>query len=354
MKIAFDARTITPHKHGLSRYAENLLRHLAELDEIDLVAIYQPHYLTPWEQPRTTWVSCSAPILSPKGQMLLPWLLQQHQPDLYHSPSFMLPMMIPCPWVMTLCDLIHVRYAQDYGWTQHWYYRWLKHKLSQAHGILTISEYSRRDILDWLGPSFKKPVYVTYLGVEPNFKPTHKPAILGKYGLDKPYLLFVGNPKPHKNFKLLYDAFVLFTEKHGPVAQLVTIGVGHWSAPEDIPLQSLKSVPDEDLPALYSEARALICPSLSEGFGLPALEAMACGTPVLVADAASLPEVVGNAALLFNPKREMALVECLEMILFDTGLNRHLKQKGLQQAQRFSFEQMAQETLAFYRQVLAP
>lgn len=353
MKVAFDARTITPQKHGISRYADNLLRHLALQENIELLALYHPRELTPWEQPHTTWIPCTASILSLKGQLLVPWLLRQQQPDLYHSPSFMVPFSIPCPWVITLCDLIHVRRPQDYGWPQDWYYRWLKRKLYQAQGILTISDYSRQDILAWLGPAFKKPVVTTYLGVEPHFKPTPNPRIFGKYGLDKPYILFVGNPKPHKNFKLLYDAFVLLTEKHGPVVQLVTVGVGSWPAPEDLPIQNLPAVADEDLPALYTEARALVCPSLLEGFGLPALEAMACGTPVLVADAASLPEVVGDAALRFKPTSEMALVECLEMVLFDVGLTRHLKQKSAQQAQRFSFDQMAQQSLAFYRQVLS-
>ncbi|MDQ4078327.1 MAG: glycosyltransferase family 4 protein, partial [Chloroflexota bacterium] len=178
-----------------------------------------------------------------------------------------------------------------------------------------------------------------------------------KYNLPAIYALFVGTIEPRKNLVSLLKAFRITRERH-PNLKLVLAGKKGWLYEEvfqtlhKLGLESevirLGFVPDEDLPALYSAARYFVYPSLYEGFGLPVLEALACGTPVICSDRSSLPEVAGDAAILVAPDEIGALVQAMERVLIDSTLRQAMRERGIEQARRFSWERAAKETLALY------
>jgi glycosyltransferase involved in cell wall biosynthesis len=186
-------------------------------------------------------------------------------------------------------------------------------------------------------------------------------AVRGRYGLPGRYLLFVGTIEPRKNLTRLLHAFEPL-RKEGLTDALVVVGKRGWlygdffAELERSPVREAVIlpgfVPDEHLPAVYAGAQALVFPSLYEGFGLPTLEAMACGTPVACSDTASLPEVGGDAALYFDPTSEDAILQTLRRLLSDAELQEELARRGLTRASHFSWDRVAAETEAVYRAVM--
>jgi glycosyltransferase involved in cell wall biosynthesis len=233
--------------------------------------------------------------------------------------------------------------------------------VKQARGIITVSEFSRGELIDRLGADPNR-VRVVPNGVSPHFRPAA--AGEGPPALAPRYLLFVGSLEPRKNLRVLLRAIGLLSARgrlYGHRLVLVGCQGAHFQddglaaaiAQAGELVEVLGYVPDEDLPALYAGATAFVYPSLYEGFGLPPLEAMACGTPVVVSDAAALPEVVGEAGLLFDPHDGEALAEALSRLLEDAALRGELSRRGLARAAHFSWEAAAQRTLAFMEELAA-
>jgi glycosyltransferase involved in cell wall biosynthesis len=205
-------------------------------------------------------------------------------------------------------------------------------------------------------------VEVLYPGVEERFHPLNEgslASVKARYSLDFPFILTVGTLEPRKNHVGLLQAYSLMEGRHPH--RLVIAGGKGWlyegifQEVERLSLEErvlfLGYVPEEDLPALYNLADLFVFPSLYEGFGLPPLEAMACGTPVVVSALSSLPEVVGDGALLVPPREVEALAEAMEKGLGDPSLRRELRGKGLEQAKRFSWSEAAKRLLAIYKRV---
>ncbi len=344
MQLALDGRLLTQPLHGIARYTYNLIRHLPLQPEDRLLVLYHPQQWRPEPLPQVQWVPWTGRPFSPLAQLELFHLLKSERIDLFHSPSFLCPWQLPCKWVLTLHDLIHVQRPQDYGPGQARYFAWLRQHVRQAAGILTVSESSAAAIRQWQS-AIKAPLQVTYPGVEPGFKP-HKPdpALLARYQLQphKPYALFVGNPKPHKQFDFLQT----FWQQQSPTQKqaqgpLVAIGLPASRSSENV--FCLENVPDSHLPSLYSGAQILISPSLAEGFGLPPLEALACGTPVVVSDLPVYHEVLGSKADYFVPQDPTRLAQALQAS--------HLRARPTRppDLQKFNWQQMAQTTYAFYQ-----
>ncbi|MGQ9547033.1 MAG: glycosyltransferase family 4 protein [Roseiflexus sp.] len=237
---------------------------------------------------------------------------------------------------------------------------------TRADRIIAVSEATRRDIVRELNIPSEK-ISVVYEAADTRFRP-HTPeetqAILERYGLThNQYILSVGALEPRKNYVRLIEAYAMLRTRYAPaghVPPLVIVGGNGWkydailAAPEKTGVAGfvrfLGRVPDEDLPALIAGSRVFVYPSLYEGFGLPPLEALACGAPVVVSHAASLPEVVGDAGLYCDPYDAHDIARQIAALLDDTDLALRLRQAGIARAQQFSWERAARETLAVYAQ----
>jgi glycosyltransferase involved in cell wall biosynthesis len=257
--------------------------------------------------------------------------------DLFFSPGYNSPIFCSSPFVLTVHDLNHIDRPENSNRAKRLYYATvLRRACHRAAKILTVSEFSRRRIVDWSGVPLEKVLNVR-CGVEPEFHPG-----VERYDLPFRYLLCVSNRKRHKNEFRIVEAFtnadvdpdmrLVFTGE--PTSELAEC-VGRYGVSARIHFVGL--VPDTKLPSLYRSAEALVFPSLYEGFGLPVVESMACGTPVVTGNTSALPEVAGQAALLVDPTSVTQISDAIERIVSDTSLRRQLRRMGLAQAAQFSW-----------------
>jgi len=293
-------------------------------------------------------------------------------PDLLFVPSHVLPLLHPHRSVVTVHDLGFLYHPEAHTLSQNLYLRWsTRHNARAATRILADSQATRRDLVRYY-PIPDSKIAVVYPGRDETLAPVTDPALLSdvraRYGLAGPFLLYVGTLHPRKNLVRLVQAFgsLLRSSTDGarsPMAELQLVLAGQKGWLYDDILDQVRRlglsdrvvltgyVPDDDLPALLSGALAFVFPSLYEGFGLPLLEAMACGTPIICSNAASLPEVAGDAALLVDPTDTDALAEALARLVADEGLRRELVDRGFRQMRRFSWRRCAEETLAILEEV---
>jgi len=258
-----------------------------------------------------------------------------------------------------------VSLAAHHNRLDNWRYHWqLPRALRRVDAVITVSACSRRDILAHFGLSPKR-IAVIPEGVEPRFRPVpdspERRAALARYGVAPPFLLYLGGINARKNLSRLLEAYARLRERH-PRLRLVIGGKRQWQAGEIMATFARLAlgdavcftgyVEDADLPALYSAAEVFVFPSLYEGFGLPPLEAMACGTPVVTSTVSALPEVVGDAALTVDPHDVPGLAAAIERALTDDGLRATLRRRGLTRAGQFTWHRAARETLALYDRIL--
>lgn len=313
--ILVDQRWIGPH--GIGRFAAEVLGRLSGTD----------HVPERWK------------LLHPLDPLVLSWLLRRLRPRVYFSPGFNPPLWSPVPFVFTIHDLIHIYFPGAVDLARQAYYRLLvRPAAQQAYRVLTVSTYTQQAILAWAGLPAEQ-VIVVGNGVGPAFGPVGR-----RHTPGYPYVLYVGNRKPHKNLARLFQGFAQSGLSHD--LRLVLTGVP--TAETDMHTATLRlagqvvyagQLTDADLAAYYRGALALVFPSLYEGFGLPPLEAMACGTPVLTSQAAALPEVVGDAAVLVDPYDVEAIAWGIQCVVEDSELRQELYHKGLVRARQFTWEQ---------------
>ncbi|MCA1554253.1 MAG: glycosyltransferase family 4 protein, partial [Chloroflexi bacterium] len=241
------------------------------------------------------------------------------------------------------------------------YYGQVRRAVRSAERIITVSDATKRDVLALLDVDERK-LSVIYEAADARFCPLAErapvEAVMQKHGLTAPFILFVGTIEPRKNLAVLLRALRQLLDQHVRV-QFAIAGKRGWLSDDvfaliaELRLQDevrlLGAVPSEELVGLYNAALALVMPSLYEGFGLPPLEAMACGTPVIVSNISSLPEVVGDAGLCIPPDDPRAWTDAIQRMLDDGALRRELRAKGMTRARTFSWERAARETLAVYR-----
>jgi glycosyltransferase involved in cell wall biosynthesis len=284
--------------------------------------------------------------------------------DLFHQPDFVLPRTRSgTPTVLTVHDLSFVREPDSVmpGMTRH-LNRWVPWSVAQADHVVAVSEATRQDLIELYQTPPDK-ITVVHHGVTPDFKPVEDPARLAavrqKYGLGgQPFILTLGTIQPRKNYQRLVQAFA----RIDPSLALVIVGSRGWyddAIFDEVRRLGLEQrvyfpgfVADADLPALYSAASLFVYPSLYEGFGLPALEAMACGTPVIASNQSSLPEVVGDAGLLVDPRHVEVITEAMLRVLADDALRQQLAQAGRRRAAQFTWEQVAAKMIDLYQTVL--
>ncbi|MGB9723986.1 MAG: glycosyltransferase family 4 protein [Chloroflexia bacterium] len=272
--------------------------------------------------------------------------------DLFYSPDFVLPPQLGGRRLLTVHDLAFLVHPECAVPSLGWYLRRaVPRSIARADLLLADSEHTRQDLIRLLGVAPER-VEVLYPGVEPAFRPLERAALeeaRARYGLPERFLLTVGTIEPRKNLPRLLEALSGLPEALR--LPLIVVGRPGWlyqatfAAVERYGLQGevrfLGFVPQEDLPALYNLALALLYPSRYEGFGLPPLEAMACGTPVLTSRVSSLPEVVGEAAVLVDPADVSSIREGLRRLLEDADLRAHLREQGLARAREFTWEKSA-------------
>ncbi|HEY1801718.1 MAG TPA: glycosyltransferase family 1 protein [Terriglobales bacterium] len=261
--------------------------------------------------------------------------------DIFFSPGYNTPLTCRSPFAFTIHDLSHIYCPENSSPLIRLYYSTiLKRSCQRAAHILTVSEFTRRQIMEWAGVSSAKVVNVS-CGVDPEYQPSGK-----AYGLPFPYLLCVSNRKGHKNEIRLIEAFAkarISTQLHLVFTGQATAEISGCIARHGLTtrVHFTGAVPEDRLPSLYRGAEALVFPSLYEGFGLPVLEAMACGTPVVTANVTAMPEVSAGAALLANPTSVDEIARAIEQIVSDTALRARLREKGLARAAEFSWENTA-------------
>ncbi|MFW5968325.1 MAG: glycosyltransferase family 4 protein [Persicimonas sp.] len=368
-----DARYLSGESSGIGRYTEHLVDNLLELDDrLRLKLITHPKRPRPFESSRVSCQTFRAAPNSLRTRHLLSRVVDTARVDLFHSPFNILPGGLQVPCIFTLHDimwLIDAEYCTDSWWrkliTGTFYKALIPRSVAQAERVLTVSHHSRKSIEEYF-PSMQERVDVTYNGVDPFFRPIDAdegwPLLEKWLEPDTPFVLVVGQGSPYKNhagaLAGFIEAFEDVPEMHFVLVRRLTRG----PATELRRLMRRPSVADriiqldyvsgEELRALYSLARVFLFPSLYEGFGLPALEAMSCGTPVVTSDRGAPMEVAGPASLTVDPESPEAIGEALEKLYADDELYERLRKKGLEHAGQFTWRRCAEETLRVYREVL--
>ncbi len=371
LRIGFDARYASDHFPGIGRYITSLLPELSYL-----TAQHRLFVFTNIGQTLPTLTDTHVEIVSVRSspfaltqQLELPFLASRLRLDLLHSPYLVKPYLLPCPSVVTIYDVLPLRYPQTLSPNGRRFYRLaLRLAARSARQLITISSVSRDDLAFHLRIPRER-IAVTPLAAAPAFAPQPPDVITDmrrRYGVPRHYVLFVGSNKPHKNIDRLLrawqrvlpelpsslsDTTLVVAGKFDPRYPLPTVMAAEYGLQERVKV--LSHVSDDDLPALYSGALLFVFPSSYEGFGLPPLEAMACGVPVVCAYAGSLPEVVGEAALTVDPHSMHEIADGILRVLRSPALHRFLRQRGQQRATLFSWRATAQATLAVYNQVVA-
>jgi glycosyltransferase involved in cell wall biosynthesis len=268
----------------------------------------------------------------------------------------------PCKKVVTIHDLSSMAFPSinPGGFLAHRLFG--KRTVEKCEKIITVSEFTKSEVIKYLKCPADK-IEVIYNGKDDKFKVLGQKEIAGlrkKYNLDFPFILFVGVLQPRKNVPALIKAYASL-KKRGIKHKLVIAGGKGWKYDDifktvkDLELQKdvifTGSIPKDDLPILYNAADVFVFPSVYEGFGIPPLEAMACGVPVITSKTTSLPEVVGDAGLLIDPQDISALADAIYRVLDDSDQRSDMIKKGLERAKRFSWERCAKETLSVYRSI---
>ena len=367
MRVGVDARLMHHQPAGISRYTGHLLQALACLDRDDEFIVFQHRrHRTPLiAQDNFHRGVLFAPVHHPLEQWLLPLELLRFPLDLLHSTDFIPPLRSSVPAVITVHDLAFLHWPHFITKASAAYYGQIDRAVRHARHIIVPSENTKHDLIGQLGVPDNK-VSVIPEAADPLFKPLPveptRAEVVRRYGIPFSYIFFVSTIEPRKNVTGLLNAFHYLREHYNTTnTGLVLAGSEGWLYEETLETvrrlnleQStffLGRVSDEDLRKLYVGARCHIHPAHYEGFGLPPLEAMACGTPTIVSNSSSLPEVVGDAALLVNPNDPEEIAVALHRLLSDDDLHAELREKGFQRANCFSWETAARSTLEVYRKV---
>lgn len=373
LTIAIDAsRLSVAERTGTERYSFELIAALAQVDRWHPYALYTnglPAALPPLG-PNFTLRSLPAPRLWTHGR--LGPQLARDRPALLFVPAHVIPIAGAPPSVVTIHDLGYLAFPAahtarrrlELDLTTRW-------SLRAARRVIAISQATKDDLVRHYGADPDR-VAVVHHGLSPAFRPVDDQAVLARYGLaggdgqPRPYFLYVGTIQPRKNLARLIEAYAAARQlaggAGGELPPLVIAGRRGWltAAIEEraaelglgAQVRFLGYVPDAELPALLTGATAFVFPSLYEGFGLPVLEAMACGAPVLTSASSALPEVAGDAALLVDPADTGAIAAAMARLAADAGLRRALRGRGFARAAHFTWERCARATLAVLREAM--
>ena len=366
-RIGIDARLTYYTQGGIAQYTQHLIREFAGLDSPHRFFIVQSR-----KDSRNLAIGSNqrrirawTPAHHRYERRALAVELLPHRLDLLHSPDFIPPLGGRFRTVITVHDLAFLHYPQFHTDESRRYYGGqIREAVQVADRIIAVSEATKKDLIELLDVPPEK-IAVVLEAASEQYRPA-TPAELArlrqKLGLEGPYILFVSTIEPRKNISGLLRAYARLRHEMPDPPLLVVAGAKGWLYEAIFGLYKelelgesvrwLGPVQGDDLPVLYSGAEVFCLPSFYEGFGLPPLEAMACGTPVVVSDRASLPEVVGDAGLYVTPEEPETITEALLRVLTDPELAADLRERGLARVEQFSWGRAARETLAVYEQTL--
>ena len=350
---------------GVSTYVYQLLRHLPLVAPENRYIVF--HGTDAPRLPQIESVVSPLPTARPLIRVLwerlvLPLEVRRHRLDVLHGTVNVLPELVGRPSVVTVHDLSFIRHPERFPRAKVSYLRWaVARSVRRATRVIAVSEHTRRDLLDLLGVAPER-LSVIHQGVDSRFRPLPAEEI-ARFRRDKlggrPYILHVGTLEPRKNLDVLIRAFAALRQKHRIPHLLALVGARGWmfqslfDLVEELGLQAdvcfVDYVPPSALPLWYNGADLFAYPSAYEGFGLPVLEAMACGLPTITTASSALAELAGNACLIVEPGSEEALEVAVARALDDTQLRASLRQAGLQRASGFRWDETARATLRVYQ-----
>ena len=357
---------------GISWYQVNLLRQLARVSPAHLRYSAFLSDLA-FEEPSLTLHRSRLPTRRPVvrilwEQFLQPVALRRAGVDLLHALAFVAPVAAPCPFVVTIYDLSFLRYPEAFRPFNRWYLsRFTARSVERAAAIITISESTRQDVIELLGASPER-VHTIYCGVDRAFRPRPEAEVAtfkASHHLPDSFILFLGTLEPRKNVDGLIRAYARWREQDKAAPPLIVAGGKGWYYTKIFELVERLNltdfvrfpgyVPQQELSLWYNAASLFVYPSHFEGFGLPVLEAMACGTPVITSTVSSLPEVAGTdgAAWLVDPTDNEALAEAMAQMMSQPDRRVDMSARGRARAAGFQWERTARETVAVYQKVLA-
>ncbi len=371
-RIGIDYTSAVRQGAGIGRYTRGLVGALAGLDRANQYVLFSagcdsvpkawPENFSLRSLPLT---DRHLAILWQRLRLPIPVEALVGRVGIFHSPDFVLPPVLAARTVLTVHDLSFMRRPECSSVPLLGYLmRAVPRSVKRADVILADSESTRQDVIDLLNVPRNR-VFVVYAGVEARFVPQKNDlnleAVLRRYGIRRPYILGLGTLQPRKNYVRLIRAYDLLRKEHHVPHQLVIVGARGWlyeEITETIETLRLRDevlltgfVADGDLPALYSGAHVFAFASLYEGFGIPVLESMGCGTPVVTSSVSSLPEVAGEAALLIDPEDVDALAHALWRLIDDEALRQALCLRGLGQVKRFTWQRAAESLLGIYARI---
>ncbi len=369
LRIGIDARLYGPKNGGIGRYIQKLLENLGRLDSRNTYVVFLNEgdfddFVLPGENFIKVAVDCRA--YSFKEQIVFPFHLNKYHLDLVHFPHFNVPLLYRKKFIVTIHDLIISHYPDSRATTLNpifyrlklfFYRRIVKSTAKRANEIITVSQFSKKDIVDLLAVTQDK-VKVIYEGYDLPLPPEENSReILEKYRLTSDYLLYVGSAYPHKNLGNLLIAFhYLIQEKKS--LQLVLAGKDSFfydRLKEQIEKNGLAGrvvltgfVSDRELAGLYRQAALYVFPSLIEGFGLPPLEAQSYDLPVASSNATCLPEILGDSAVFFDPSDPYEMTQKIKLALNDNSLRQDLIKRGRENLKKYSWQDLTKKTLDIY------
>jgi len=412
MKIGIDARFIGPEGTGLGKYTEKLIENLAKIDSKNHYIIFLRRSNWDWLKLKSknfTKILADVPWYSIAEQIKLPKIFASQNLDLLHVPHFNVPIFYRSKFIVTIHDLIHHQFTQESATTRNFLifklkrfaYRYIiRHTIKNSQRILTPSNFIKNEIIKTfkVAPTH---IAVTYEAAEEEYfyktpnstrpRPSRDevgklqiPNLLKKNNIKTPYIIYVGNAYPHKNLEKLLQAFKILVHSSQFAACLPARQVHSKKSvnrepltdnlhlmivcPRDVFWKRLKDkikeqglekqvistgyIPAQELAVILRSAEAYVSPSLSEGFGIPGLNAMAASVPVVAANIPTLKEVYSNAALYFDPDNPKDIAVKIEQVLGNKTTRSDLVKRGLEQVKKYSWLKMAKETLKVYKQML--
>jgi glycosyltransferase involved in cell wall biosynthesis len=366
LRIGIDIHSLGGQQGGNETYYQELVRNLITLPCPHKWVLYYTHAVA--RQRISTNGHARMERLRPRHPLLripltLPWRTREDELDVFHA-QHITPPFLRCKTVTTIPDLAYEHFPQSFPWHQRtWLKQLVRGSAIRADHIITVSEYSKQDIVRTYGVREEK-ITVTYEGAGQEFRPLDRDQareeLAHKYGIEGDFVLYLGRLQGRKNLARVVEAYqqvrragfphkLVLAGKRDSLFEPVLARIQELHLEKDVLLPGY--LPAEDLPLFFNAAEVFVYPSFYEGFGLPVVEAMACGVPVITSRGSSLEEVAGDAALLVDPLSEASIAGALLQLLEDPALRLRLRQAGLERSQRFSFEKTARQTMDVYERL---
>ncbi|MCG8432308.1 MAG: glycosyltransferase [Candidatus Omnitrophica bacterium] len=369
--VALEVTSIERSRAGVGCYARNLMERLSELSVRENFLFLPMGLEAVGGSPVRSRFLLLRILAGIKRliweQVIVPFRIFRGRISVFHGPAFICHLWKTSPAVITIHDVAYLVYPEKFVSAYRYYLKfWIPRCIRAADKVITVSHSSRKDIIRMLDVPAGK-VEVIYNGKVDSFRVICDEALLSscrrRYGLPKRYILYLGTLEPRKNIRGLVKGYARFRALCPDLDHKLVLGGGRGWMYEDIftlieemglddEVRIIGYIPQKDLPLIYNGAQLFVYPSFYEGFGLPVVEAMACGVPVITSNTSSLPEIVGDAGLMVEPVDYGAMAEAMRRVLTDGSMRKRMVERGLLRAEKFTWEKTAESTLALYRRIM--